>query len=260
MSLRVCVLASGSSGNCTYIGTEKSAILVDAGLSGKETEKRLGEAGGDLSRVRAVCVSHEHNDHTAGLRVLHRRHSIPLYANSGTVEALSRDPKMGELKWTVFTTGSPFDVDEFTIEPFSVPHDAYDPVGFIIRSGDQRIGIVTDMGVATTLVRERLKRCQVVIVEANHDEKMLQDAKRPWYLKQRILGRQGHLSNEAAAAMVAEIVGPELEQVYLAHISEDCNRQDLALATARRVLQKAGHQHIKVCVTYPDRISDVWAC
>ncbi|MFH0954462.1 MAG: MBL fold metallo-hydrolase [Verrucomicrobiota bacterium] len=258
MSVRVCVLASGSSGNCTYVASDHTSILVDAGLSSKETVRRLGQIGADVSGIHAVCVSHEHGDHTAGLRVLHRQHGIPLYANSGTLEALRRDPKMSELAWQVFTTGAPFAVGDFSVEAFSVPHDAYEPVGFVLKSGEARVGIVTDMGVPTTLIRERLRRCQVIIVEANHDERLLQDAARPWHLKQRILGRQGHLSNEAAAAMVAEIAGPDLQQVFLAHLSEDCNRQDLALQATERSLKKAGHTHVKVNLTYPDRISEVW--
>lgn len=258
MCVRVCVLGSGSSGNCTYVASDSTAILVDAGLSSRETARRLGEIGADLARVRAVCVSHEHGDHTAAVRTLCRRHGIALYANTGTLEALRRDPRIAELPWQVFTNGSPFQVGDISVEPFSVPHDAYDPVGFVFSSGGVRVGVVTDMGIPTTLIRERLRTCQAVIVEANHDEKLLQNAARPWHLKQRILGRQGHLSNEAAAEMLGEIAGPGLQQVFLAHLSEDCNRGELALQTAERRLKKAGHAHIRVSLTYPDRISEVW--
>jgi len=259
MSLRVCILGSGSSGNCTYIGSDSTGVLIDAGLSGKETENRLGQIGVQVSQVQGICLSHEHNDHTSGLRVLHRRHGIPIYANGGTLEAMRRDAKFAELEWRVFTTGSPFEVGVLRIEPFSVPHDAYEPVGFVVIFGDDRVGIVTDMGVATTLVRERLRRCQVVIIEANHDEEMLMGAERPWYLKQRIMGRQGHLSNQLAAEVVAEIAGPELQCVFLAHLSKDCNRQELAVKTAREMLIEAGHSHVAVSCAFPDRVSDVWA-
>jgi phosphoribosyl 1,2-cyclic phosphodiesterase len=145
------------------------------------------------------------------------------------------------------------------IEPFAVPHDAYDPVGFVICNGAARVGIVTDMGVATTLVRQRLKQCQAVVVEANHDEKMLQAAPRPWHLKQRIMGRQGHLSNEGAAAVLAEIAGPDLRQVFLAHISDECNCEDLALRTTMDRLAEAGHLHIRVSATFSDRVSEMCA-
>lgn len=213
MALRVCVLASGSAGNCTFVASENTAILIDAGLSGRETARRLGQVGADLSAIRAVCVSHEHNDHTAGLGVLHRRHHIPLYANGGTIEALSQDAGLDGLKWNLFDNGQTFAVGDLVVAPFSVSHDARDPVGFILSQGVARAGIVTDIGMATALVRERLRGCQVIVVEANHDERLLQNSRRPWHLKRRILGRQGHLSNEAAAGMVAEIAGPELAGV-----------------------------------------------
>lgn len=261
MALRVCVLASGSAGNCTYVGSGSGALLIDAGLSGRETVRRLGEIGADVSSVHAVCVSHEHDDHTAGLRVLHRKHGIPVYANCGTVQGLRerQNVKAGEIGWTIFSTGSPFEIGGFVVEPFSVPHDAMDPVGFVVRRGGFGVGVVTDIGICTNLVRERLKDCQVIVFEANHDEKMLENAERPWHLKKRILGRQGHLSNKAAAEFVAGIAGPHLQQVYLAHISEDCNQRDLAVKTTRRELDRRGHMHVRVSPTYPDRISDIWS-
>lgn len=258
MALRICILASGSSGNCTVVASDRTAILVDAGLSAREAGRRLEGIGMGLAGLHGVCVSHEHGDHTAGLRVLQERHGVPLYANAGTIDALRRDPKMAGLRWQVFTTGQAFGIGDLTIEPFSVPHDAYEPVGFVVGNGDARVGVVTDMGVPTTLVRERLRGCRVVVVESNHDEKMLLDAERPWYLKQRIMGRQGHLSNQGAAAMLAEIAGPHLHQVFLAHLSSECNDPDLARKTAHDVLLKAGHTHVKVSVTYPDRATEVW--
>ena len=261
MALRVCVLASGSAGNCTYIGSDRAALLIDAGLSGRETARRLGEIGADLAAVHAVCVSHEHDDHTAGLGVLHRKHGIPVYANSGTVEGLRGRVRSngGGIAWTIFSTGSAFEIAGFVVEPFSVPHDAMDPVGFVVRRDGFGIGVVTDIGVCTNVVRDRLKDCQVIVFEANHDEAMLANARRPENLKQRIRGRQGHLSNKAAAEFIAGISGPHLQHVYLAHISEDCNKRSLALATTERVLQKAGHAHVKVSLTYADKVSDVWA-
>jgi phosphoribosyl 1,2-cyclic phosphodiesterase len=259
MALRICILASGSSGNCTYVASDQTAVLVDAGLSAREIGRRLEGIGAGVSGVRGVCVSHEHGDHTAGLRVLQGRHGVPLYANGGTIDALRRDPKLEGLRWQVFTTGQMFQVGDLTIEPFSVPHDAYEPVGFVISDGVARVGVVTDMGIPTTLVRERLRGCRVVVVESNHDEEMLLKAERPWYLKQRIMGRQGHLSNQGAAAMLAEIATPQLDHVFLAHLSSECNDPDLARKTAHDMLLKAGHPHVKVSVAHPDRVSEVWA-
>ena len=259
MALRTCILGSGSSGNCTFVGSGSTRILIDAGLSAREIERRLVQVEVDPATIQGICVSHEHQDHTAGLRVLHTRYGIPIYANSGTIGGLARDEKLSTIPWKVFTTGMPFALGDLTIEPFSVPHDAYDPVGFVIACADARIGVVTDMGISTALIRERLRRCQAIVVEANHDEQMLRDAQRPWHLKQRIMGRQGHLSNQNAAKMIADIASPTLKQVFLAHLSEECNRPDLARDTTCDSLMTSGHSHVKVSLTYPDRISEVWA-
>ncbi len=259
MSLRICILASGSSGNCTYIESETTSLLIDAGLSARRTADGLAKLGRDIRSLQGVCLSHEHRDHVTGLRVLHTRYGVPVYANAGTVEALRRNLEWAGIAWQVFTTGSPFQVGDMRVEPFSVPHDAYDPVGFVVETQGARVGVVTDMGMATSLIRERLRRCHAVVIEANHDDQLLAGAERPWSLKQRIKGRQGHLSNEHAAAMLAEIAGPDLRQVFLAHLSEDCNRHDLALERMQRCLVEGGHHHIKVSLTFPDRISEVWS-
>lgn len=256
--MKICVLASGSSGNCIYVGAGSTRLLIDAGLSGRETAHRLAQIGVKPSAITAVCLTHEHSDHIAGLAVLHARHGLPLYANAGTIEALQRDEKMRGLAWNVFTTGSPFQVGELLLEPFSVSHDAYEPVGFIVASGAVRIGVATDVGVITHLVRERLRHCRALVIESNHDERLLADARRPWLLKQRIAGRQGHLSNEHAAELIGEISGPGLSQVFLSHLSADCNRPELALRAAQAALGRLGHGHVRVCLTFPDRASQVW--
>lgn len=257
MAMRVCILGSGSSGNATLVGSATTHILIDAGLSARELDRRLGELQLSAASLAGICVSHEHSDHTAGLRVLHQRHGVRLFGNAGTIEALNGNDNTKDLQWQVFSTGMPFTIGDLHIEPFSVPHDAYDPVGFVVSNGSSRVGVVTDIGVPTSLVRERLRRCHAVVVESNHDEEMLKDAERPWYLKQRIMGRQGHLSNERAANLLAEIATPDLSHVFLAHLSEQCNTEAIAVATMRRKLDQAGHSHIKVSPTYPDRISEL---
>lgn len=257
MSLKLCILGSGSSGNCQYLASEQGRILIDAGLSCKETARRLEMIGVALADVDAVCLTHEHEDHKSSLGVMHRRYGSAVYANSGTIEAVSRNGKTGELAWNVFTTGVSFRVKDIEIEPFSVPHDSYDPVGFIVASGSSRLGIVTDMGVATGLIRERLKGCHAIIIESNHDEQLLKEADRPWSLKQRIAGRQGHLSNRQAGELLAEIASPALSHVFLAHLSSDCNDPELALQTVRTAVTGAGHQHIDIRPTYPDRPTEL---
>ncbi len=256
--LKVCVLGSGSSGNATVVSCGEDAVLIDAGLSARRMTERLIAAGIPISHVRAICVSHEHSDHISGIRVLHRKHGIPLYANGGTVDALCRNPDLAPLPWNRFTTGHAFPVGALQVESFSVPHDAYDPVGFIVHSGQTRVGVVTDMGMVTSLIRERLRTCHAVVVESNHDEQLLQEAPRPWSLKQRIRGRQGHLSNHAAATLLEEIASPIMRHVFLAHLSEDCNRHELARETALAALVRAGYADVPVSVARPDCISPVW--
>ncbi|MDK2857725.1 MAG: hypothetical protein PWQ29_128 [Verrucomicrobiota bacterium] len=256
MTVKFCVLGSGSSGNCTFIGTEKTRILVDAGLSARRTAKRLAEIGERAETINAICVSHEHGDHIAGIRVLQKNNRIPVYANGGTLEAILCSRKHEGLDCRRFTTGSPFSIGDLSIEPFSVPHDAYEPVGFVIRAGKYSIGIATDIGIVTNLVREKLRKCHVVVIEANHDEGLLHEANRPWSLKQRIRGNQGHLSNRAAAALMAEIAGEGLQHLFLAHLSADCNSPHHARTTFETLLAAAGHSHVTVGLTGADRVSE----
>lgn len=252
MKVKLCVLASGSSGNCTFIGTAKTRILIDAGLSARRTTERLAEIGERVEAIDAICVSHEHGDHIAGLRVLQKNHNIPVYANAGTFEGLG-----GGINGSRFTTGSPFSIGDFSIHPFPVPHDANDPVGFVFTAGTRTVGIATDVGMVTNALRERLRKCQAVVIEANHDETLLHEADRPWSLKQRIRGNQGHLSNRVAAALMAEIAGEGLEHLFLAHLSSDCNSPHQARTTFETVLTAAGHTHVTVRLTGAGCVSEI---
>ena len=256
--MKICILASGSSGNCIFVASRQERVLIDAGLSARETARRLDQIGVPVATISAVCLTHEHSDHIAGLAGLHQRHGIRLFANSGTIEAIRRDDKLRELKWNVFSTGAPFQIGDLTFDPFPVSHDAYEPVGFVVKCGDTRLGIVTDIGAPTHLVREHLRHCRALIIEANHDEYLLSGARRPWVLKQRIAGRQGHLSNAHAAQMIAEIASPSLRQVFLCHISQDCNRPELALKEVKNAIAKRGIKDIRVKLTFANQISEIW--
>jgi phosphoribosyl 1,2-cyclic phosphodiesterase len=258
MSLEVCVLASGSSGNSVYVASDKTRILIDAGLSAKQVAVRLEQIGVVPESINGICVSHEHGDHIAGLRVLQKRHGIPIYSNAGTMNGIMRQPKSDELSIKIFQTGSPFEIGDLTIIPFSVPHDAYEPVGFRIQTKKTAVGVVTDLGMSTALIREKLKGCQAIIVESNHDEDLLQEAPRPWSLKQRIRSRQGHLSNVDAARLIADCATDELEHVYLSHLSSDCNTPDTALRTVASQLRLDGLGHINLEVSLASRISSIW--
>ncbi|MBI2440145.1 MAG: MBL fold metallo-hydrolase [Lentisphaerae bacterium] len=256
--MKVCVLASGSSGNCIFAGSATTRILIDVGLTMRETARRLELIGETPAAIQGICLTHEHGDHTAGLATLHTQFGIPLYANAGTIEACRQDHTLGTLKWQVFTTGAAFVIGNLTVTPFSVSHDAYDPVGFIVEADSIRVGIVTDIGVSTHLVQQRLRGCRVLLIEANHDERLLADARRPWHLKQRIAGRQGHLSNRHAAELLAAVANADLQKVFLCHLSRDCNRPELALKLAGAALRQQGCDHVQVSLTYADKISAVW--
>lgn len=256
MSLKVCVLASGSRGNSTLIATPTTRILIDAGLSGRETARRLNLLGMVPEELNAILIGHEHSDHIQGLPVLSGRHGIPVYLNRDTAQAT--EEKLTRARTVrIFTNGYSWEIGDLTILPFSVFHDAQDPVGFVIRQEKISVLVATDLGIPTRLVKERLKGNRIVILESNHDPEMLMNGNRPWRLKQRINSRQGHLSNQAAAELLAEETCDALTDIFLAHISQDCNHPDNALRVVREHLEKKGRGHIRVRLTYQDRISEV---
>jgi phosphoribosyl 1,2-cyclic phosphodiesterase len=258
MSLEVCVLASGSSGNCIYVASEKTRVLIDAGLSAKQVAVRLDQIGVVPESINGICISHEHGDHVAGIRVLQKRHGIPVYTNAGTLNGIMRQPKSDEICTRIFQTGAVFEIGDISIEPFSVPHDAYEPVGFRLQTAGTAIGVVTDLGMGTSLIREKLRGCHAIIVESNHDEDLLQEAPRPWPLKQRIRSRQGHLSNTDAARLIADSATDALEHVFLAHLSSDCNTPDTALRTVASQLRLDGLGHINLEISHASKISSIW--
>lgn len=228
--MEVVVLGSGSAGNATLIRSGDTCLLVDAGLSAKQLEARLAIAGVDPSHLCAVLLTHEHADHTAGIKVFAKRWQTPLYCNPATARALDGRNLGASIK--LFETGSSFAVGDLTVRSFSVPHDASDPVGFRIDEGTTAFGVLTDLGYATRLVMEALRDVRGLLIETNYDEALLQnDTKRPWSVKQRIASRHGHLSNAAAAEVIAKLEAPDLQALILCHLSRDCNSPELATGT-----------------------------
>lgn len=230
MDVHFKILGSSSSGNSALLQAAGSSILIDAGMSGKKLEILLKNEGVSAESLDAVFLTHEHNDHSAGVRGLSKFTRLPFFANQDTIQAIQ--PKLQKRpNWKIFETGKVFTYGPFTIHPFSVPHDAYDPVGFFFEWGKEdlfdpisSLAWVTDLGYVPTLVRERIRKAKILVVEANHCTKMLeQDTKRPWSLKQRIRGRHGHLSNDSTFEMLQSIDGYCWEQVFLMHLSKDCN-------------------------------------
>lgn len=252
-NLAACVLSSGSKGNAVYITDGDTSILVDAGLSGIEIERRLKSRGLDPLSLDAIVVSHEHADHIHGVGVLARRFHLPVYINRKTTAAASKP--LGRIDQIHhFECGSHFSVNSLDVRPFSVSHDAEDPAGFTFHNNGMKIGLATDLGVATALVRTHLKGCNLLILEANHDMTMLMDGPYPWHLKQRIRGRTGHLSNEDSKILLKELQHPRLSHVILAHLSEINNTPQKALACVGEALV---HSSIRIDVALQDRCTDI---
>lgn len=230
----VCVLGSGSRGNAVYVSDGTTAILVDAGFSARETDRRLREQGLDPAGLKALLLTHEHTDHVKGVERMVRRHRLPVFLTEGTARAL--DPERILPEAIPFACGREFRIDTLTVRPFSISHDAGEPAGFAITANGARIGIATDLGQPTALVRDHLQGCRVLILESNHDPDLLMNGPYPWFLKQRIRGRTGHLSNTDSGRLLSELVHAGLEHVILAHLSETNNTPQMALAEAGRVL------------------------
>jgi phosphoribosyl 1,2-cyclic phosphodiesterase len=241
----VTVLGSGSSGNCSLVETSETRILVDAGLSARKIEQRLAGVGVRPEQIDGILVTHEHSDHVMALGVWGRRYGTPVYSNSLTAEALKKDT--AGVPWRCFVTGTRFQLGDIEVQSFPISHDAAEPVGFVLDHGGVGAGFLTDLGFATRLVVERVRPVHTLLIETNHDEKLLQDdTRRPWSVKQRILSRHGHLSNAAAAEVLAGMVGGNLRRAVLGHLSSDCNTRDLAVQTVRERLDRDGGAHIEV--------------
>jgi phosphoribosyl 1,2-cyclic phosphodiesterase len=247
--VRFTILGSGSGGNCAYLETDHARILVDAGFSGRQIRQRLALIGRTPETLTGILITHEHADHIQGLASLCEKLSIPLYCNRQTLEAIQTQLGV-KFDARIFATGSSFEVGDVSIDTFSLPHDAYDPTGFLLRTTNGNIGFLTDLGHATKLVLQRVRCAHQLVLEANHDVKLLQsDSKRPWSVKQRILSRHGHLSNDAAADVLEQIVGADLQDVYLGHLSRDCNRPDLAARVVGDRLRQLGATHVRLHLT-----------
>lgn len=270
MPVQLTILGSGSAGNCAYLETAEARLLVDAGFSLRQIRQRLAGIGRAPESLTGILITHEHADHIAGLAGLADRLRIPVYCNRATQEAITwtlksnwnskRGPALDGLEtvaspgekfdWRLFQTGDRFELGDVLVETFQIPHDAQDPVGFLLRTPSGNIGFLTDLGHATKLVLERVRPAHALVLESNHDVKMLQDCpRRPWSLKQRILGRHGHLSNEAAADAAQEIMSADLRHLYLGHLSRECNKPELAEKVMTTRLQKIGATHVRVELT-----------
>jgi phosphoribosyl 1,2-cyclic phosphodiesterase len=242
MAVSVCVLASGSRGNAAIVESSSARILVDAGISCRETFKRLKSIGRNPRDISAVVITHEHSDHVSGLWNLARKLDVPVFMTGATHQAWARAlrDQAGELprlnKLELFFSGHSFQIADITITPFTIPHDAADPVGFTFRAEGTKVAIATDLGYLPPSVRDNLRACDVLMIESNHDLEMLRVGPYPWSVKQRVMSRVGHLSNESLAQFFAEYYDGGASYIVLAHISQENNHPEIALRAAENAL------------------------
>lgn len=232
--MKICLLASGSKGNALLIESGRTRLLIDAGLSAREIRRRLDLIGVAADTLSGLLITHEHTDHVRGLGPLVRQLDLPVYLHTelaGALHDVGRPARVQE-----FAPGEDFAIDGLTIQAFSVTHDALAPVGFTLTDEQGKVGVATDLGIATRLVAERLQGCHTLVLETNHDEEMLRDGPYPWALKQRVRSNHGHLSNLAGGALLGSLLWSGLETVFLGHLSETNNQPRLALDAVRQVL------------------------
>jgi phosphoribosyl 1,2-cyclic phosphodiesterase len=239
--VNVTVLGSGSSGNAILVETPRTRLLVDAGFSGRDIERRLQAVGREAGSLDALLVTHDHSDHTRGMGVLCRRWGIPLYLTERTRAACARLLN-GSERTRLYASSEPVAIGDLRIDPFLTVHDAADPVAVTVTdlSTGRKLGIATDLGRPTAAVRHALQRCDLLVLEANYDEILLRESPYPWSVKARIASSHGHLSNRAAAELAAELVHPGLAGVVLAHLSENANDPFLARDVVAEALERRG--------------------
>ena len=234
--MRLCSIASGSSGNCICVGTQESHLLVDAGISGKRIETGLNSVGLKTSEMKAILVTHEHIDHIAGLGVLARRYGLPIYGTQATLDAIRMVKSVGKIDQDLLHPIIPeqeFPIGDMIVHPISISHDAADPVAYIMKTEDKKIGVITDLGTYDDSLVEKLQGMDILLLEANHDVRMLQTGSYPYPLKQRILGDKGHLSNVLSGQLLGRLLHDRFHAVVLGHLSKENNFAELAYETVR---------------------------
>ena len=244
MRLEFCTIASGSSGNCTYIGSDHTKILIDAGISGKRITEGLADLKLTGNDIDAMFITHEHVDHIKGAGIFSRRFDVPIYATAETWAAIGDGiGKIAPSNKRIIYADEMCPINDLCIKPFEIPHDAAEPVGYNIFAGEKKITLATDIGHVTDTLREHIEGSDLLLLESNHDEEMVKRGSYPWHLKQRILGAKGHLSNIAAGKLLSEVMTGKMKYVFLGHLSDENNNPHLAYETVEQILRK---NHIEV--------------
>ena len=234
--MRFCNIASGSSGNCTYVGDDDTHLIIDAGISGRRIEAGLNDLELTTPDVTGVLITHEHTDHIGGLGVIARKYGLPIYATEGTVKAIKRMPKYKDIPdhlYHIVKADHAFRIGGFEILPLAVSHDAAEPVAYRLENNGKRASIATDLGTYDDHIVESMKDSDILMLEANHDVHMLEVGPYPYPLKRRILGEKGHLSNDLCGRLLTALISDRLQQVFLGHLSKDNNLEELAYETVR---------------------------
>lgn len=229
-----CSIASGSSGNCIFVGTDQTGVLIDAGISGKKVIAGLTAIERNPQELSAILITHEHSDHIRGLGVLARKFGIPIYSAPGTIRAMKAEKALGKIDESLFHEILPdqnFCIGDLEVQPFRVSHDAAEPVAYRLEHEGKSVAVATDLGYYDEYIISHLQNLDAVLLESNHDINMLQVGAYPYYLKQRILGKRGHLSNENAGQLLGKILSDRMKAVMLGHLSKENNYDALALAT-----------------------------
>lgn len=245
--MRLTILGSGSGGNAAVIECGNTRLLVDAGLSAKQINQRLDAVGITPESLHGILLTHEHGDHTRGLRVfLKKLPALPIVTTPQTAYIL-RQSGIEHTAWKLFESGQTFPLHDIEVQSFAIQHDAVDPVGFVFASSSRRLGFLSDTGHITTSLPHLLSNLHALFIEANYDDNLLDaDTKRPFSIKQRIASRHGHLSNTQVASFVGEIAHPGMQHIILGHLSSDCNCPDVATQHIHTHLTHAGHPHIRI--------------
>jgi phosphoribosyl 1,2-cyclic phosphodiesterase len=260
--MRLCSIASGSSGNCIYVGTAKTHLLVDIGISKKKVEAGLEVLGVDPQTLSGILITHEHSDHIQGLGVFSRKYDIPIYATKGTIEGILNYKSLGkfsEERLHAIQIDETFELGDICIHPFHISHDANEPSGYRFDAGEKSIAVATDLGVYDEYTVSKLQNLDAVLLEANHDIHMLEVGSYPYSLKQRVLGERGHLSNELSGQLLCDILHDDLKHIILGHLSKEHNYERLAYETVKLevALSRPQKHRFQLAVAKRDTISDI---
>lgn len=264
MKFKLCAIASGSSGNCTYLEAGEHKFLIDIGISGKKVVAGLQELGIEPSEIQGILITHEHSDHIKGVGIFSRKYDTPIYATELTWDRMLKEEMIGKVKEEhikVIQKEMYLEKGKLKILPYAIHHDSIDPVGYIFEYEGKKITLATDLGMIDEEIKEKLRGSHGILLEFNHDVRMLEAGSYPFHLKKRILSDVGHLNNEVAAQALADIYHPDMEWAVLGHLSKDNNVPDLAFLTAQTVLAEKNivvGKDLKVVVAKRDQISEVY--